>query len=58
MALHLKPDAVETRLCPDLAEMEPASVPAFINDDLRDVFLATKAFNQSVGSKVYDLPAG
>ena len=58
MALHLKPDSVETPLCPDLAKLEPSSVPAFINDGLREVYGAANAYNTYVGDEVFRLPPG
>ena len=58
MALHLKPDTVETPLCPDLAKLDPSSVPAFINDGLREVYGSAKAYNDAVGAEVFKLPSG
>lgn len=58
MALHLRPESVETPLCPDLAKMDAASVPGYINEGLREVFNSTQAYNESVGFKAYDLPPG
>lgn len=42
MALHLRPESVETPLCPDLAKKDPASVPGYINEGLREVFIQLK----------------
>ena len=34
MALHLKQNAVETPVCPDLARLESASVQSYINEEV------------------------
>ena len=36
----------------------PSSVPAFINDGLREVYGSAKANNDAVGAEVFKLPSG
>ena len=58
MALHLKQNAVETPVCPDLARLESASVQSYINDGIREVYAAAHSYNEALGFNAFDLPQG